>query len=115
MNVRVIEANERIALVEFVQDGKYRRVVVPAVEVSGEYCADNALSAGIPSGVDWGQFVPGFDVPALVANELRRRGLWDVQSVLARRDEAKSAFISVSAELLAGFLRNVRGEVKDGK
>lgn len=109
MNVKVVDANEHVAVVEYVEEPQtYRRVVVPAHTVAGETCPEDVLQEGIPYGEDWASWITGEDVPGRVANELHRRGLWTLEQLLARPMEVQSAFVAVAAQDLSDFLRAIR-------
>lgn len=108
-NVKVITTQGQVALVEWIEDDFTRRAVIPTRDVAdGQVDSDN-LARGVPYGLDVA--VVNVDYPAILAGELHRRGLWTGRDVLARPEEARSACVSMAAQVLAELFREARRTV----
>lgn len=100
--VRIIRRQGAAALVEWytAPEGKpvYHRAVVPAdsVIVEGKQVRHPDPDLGIPYGVEWEPLLVGNGVPAataaVIANELRRMGVWTLADLEADPNGARTAF-----------------------
>lgn len=112
MEVRLIWSNTQVALVEWVAspgtDPQYKRAIVPYNVLEGNTCNEEVLLEGIEQGEPWELYVPTLDAPALIANALRRRGIWSRAELHARPDEVKSAFIEVGVSGMTAFLLAIK-------
>lgn len=108
-NVKVITTQGQVALVEWIEGDSTRRAVIPARDVvEGQADSDN-LARGVSYGLDVA--VLNVDYSAILAEQLHRRGLWVGRDVLARPEEARSACVSMAAQVLAELLREARRTV----
>lgn len=120
ITVKLIWMNEHAALIETARsEGEppntvYRRVIVPADALTGanNQCSEEVIAEGIVSGMAWEDKIPALAFKTVVANELRRRGLWSRADLLARPEEVKSAFIAAAMSGYGLFLQNVTEESK---
>ena len=79
--VRIVGEKGESALVEWVQDGSYKRAYVPAKSVKEGAVSPITLGKGIPYGLPWEDFIEITATPESVANELRRRGVWYLEDL----------------------------------
>lgn len=79
---------------EWVDDGKYRRATVPASKLAGNDCPADVLEASPAYGVNWAaKFgLPGSDI---LANELRRQGVWTKDDFLRKRATVNAVMMRV--------------------
>lgn len=107
MKVRVIARQGRAALVEWHEERSgeafYLRSTVPGdslqdvvVSRQGNFAEHSNPGLGIPYGVEWEAHLATRGVPeetaAIIANELRRMGIWGVADLEANVTAARAAF-----------------------
>ena len=74
--VRLVAHKDGSALVEWIDDGMYRRVYVPLAKVDQGTVAGKDLAKGIPYGLPWEDWIEVTATPENIANELRRMSIW---------------------------------------
>lgn len=100
MNVKIIQKDNGNALIEWIDDGQYRRSVVPL-----ESIVDNQIEHpewGIEYGEDWAVLIDQLDAD-LLANELRRRGIWTAEDLRQQHKAALGAIQAVAGKLLGSL------------
>jgi hypothetical protein len=111
--VKVIGERGRAALVEFDGEQGRSRVYVPGDSVHAGMVDAETLAQGIEYGVPW----EAADIrvtPELVAAELRRRGIWTLEDLQAKPNEAIAAVMQAAGASLAA-LRRVAKQYSGGK
>ncbi|MGD8499011.1 MAG: hypothetical protein PVJ86_00095 [Phycisphaerales bacterium] len=90
--IDIIEQRGESALVEWPQGGDLRRAYVPVSKVKDAKCDEDVLNAGLPYGTPWEELIDASRLtPAIIAKELRRRGVWtsvDIEASLSRTQRA---------------------------
>lgn len=109
ITVKTIATQGQVALVEWVDDFTHR-AVVPATDVVEGMVEEVTLARGVPFGMDIASVI-SLDYSALLAEELHRRGLWNGADILARPEEARSACVTMAAQVLAVLLRESKRTV----
>lgn len=74
--VKVIERQGKAVLVEWIDKDQYKRATVPGNKLDGDRCAADVLAQGVAYGVDWETVLSEFPGADVIANELRRQGIW---------------------------------------
>ena len=103
MRVKLIRRQGHAQLVEWHEPGddgtpRYFRSVLPwsALTVKGQEAEHDDPHRGIPYGEPWEEYLMEAGVPeataAVIANELRRMGIWTVAELQADPETARSAF-----------------------
>lgn len=105
------------ALAQWMDGENPKRAFVPANAVSNDECSVEVLSAGIPYGAQWEQFIKPVTIsPDDIANSLRCAGFWTTQDVERNPTSAQSTVnkaIGVNISLICRAARNAeRDEVK---
>lgn len=112
VKAKVITAHNDITLVEWIdQRGHYLRawVTPDMIElVEGQSAMINNPEMGIPYGQDWSQLIEQSITPDMVANSLRRSGIWTIEDLQSRPNEVQGAIIATAAMVLQGLLSNVK-------
>lgn len=113
MKTKLIRRQENVALVEVYDDGKYSRVIVPSnlVSQSGVVSAD-VVEMGIPYGCPWEEMITLTATPEMIANELRKRGVYTVEDLMKSPNAAFSAIqyiYSLDAQSLLKTAREIIG------
>lgn len=92
--VRIVHRKGPDALIEWLDGDEVRRATVPAAEISSESTHPDPGS-GAPYGLDWESLVVFEATPARLARELRRRGIWTLDDLRARPNDAIGALQTV--------------------
>jgi hypothetical protein len=73
---------------------QYRRATIPASKLSGNDCPADVLEASPAYGVDWAKKfgLPGSDI---LANELRRQGIWTADDFRRKRATVNAVMMRV--------------------
>lgn len=112
VKAKVITAHNDIKLIEWIdQRGYYLRAwVTPDMieQVEGQLAQVNNPEMGIPYGQDWAELIEQSITPAMVANSLRRSGIWTIEDLLSRPNEVHGAVIATAGAVLQGLLSNVK-------
>ncbi len=92
VSVKVLQQRGQAALVEYLDPaGTLHRVTIPASEIHDNEVAGVTLAMGIEYGLPWEELLTLRVTPALVARELRRRGIWTQLDLRSRPDIALAA------------------------
>ncbi len=70
-------------LVEFVQNGKRERRVVPAEAVQDGAISPESLADGIPYGIPWAKLIELSATPELLEANLHAAGIWTLEDLSA--------------------------------
>ena len=90
--VKLIDAREGAALVEYLVDGKLVRKTVPVESVAGNKVDPEVLELGIVYGADWNDLLDRLaSVPPVIADEFHRVGIWTPEDLLALSAKARAA------------------------
>ena len=82
--VKVVGVKDGSALVEW-DDGRLHRAYIPEKQIKDGVVAPAVLKRGIPYGLPWEQYVvPVPLAPEDIADQLRRRGIWDLEHLDVR-------------------------------
>lgn len=117
MKTKLIRRQGNVALVEIYDEGTYTRVIVPSNKVSDSGTVNPAiLEMGIPYGCPWEEMITLTATPEMIANELRRRGVFTVDDLLSNPKVAFSAVQYVygidAQKLVKAALEKSRGGKK---
>lgn len=97
IKVNVIRRKGATMLVQFADENGVQRVTLPSSSVDDDGLVDVLeLSLGIPYGLPWEEIVQFKATPETVTNELRRRGIWTREDLIADPNGAVSAFRTAS-------------------
>ena len=106
--VRVVGQKGASILVEWLDEGAmFRRAYVPADKVRDGSVASKELAKGIPYGLPWEKWIEITATPELVANALRRQGVWNWEDITNAALQAANMAFDKGA-----FLRRVEKETK---
>ena len=88
-DVNVIRKQGQVVLVEWAEDGKPKRALVPGDKINNGLCASYILDAGIPYGLQWEELLENVNentkfVEALATN-LRKEGIWTAEDVTPQK------------------------------
>lgn len=93
IKITKISSKGSSTLIEWVEDGLIKRSRVPEEEVISQgkdtYCKNPEW--GIPWGEPWEDYLSENN-SYLIANDLRRAGIWFLEEFLTRRREASAVF-----------------------
>jgi hypothetical protein len=104
--VKVIQKKGQAALVEWLDGDGTHRVTIPAKAIeSGNRVAMSELGYGIPYGEPWEELVMLAVTPAVIAEQLRRAGIWTYEDLLSRPNQALGAIQAAYGFDLTALLR----------
>lgn len=104
MKVKIIARKRSVVIVEWIEPeedsaGTYRRAVLPLCElqaINGHTAEHANPDVGIPYGVPWEELLLQGGMPEatahVIANELRRLGIWNLVNLQADAETARAAF-----------------------
>lgn len=101
MNVKVISRRGQSALVEYLEDGKLRRVTIPARDVIDDQVSQYKLRLGIPYGLPWETICNHPALPDL----LRQRGIYTYNDLKAKHQEALNAVLTAYGQDLQTIMK----------
>jgi hypothetical protein len=80
--------------VAWIDEGQYRRAFVPTSKLTGNEVDADVLGKCAPYGVDW---VKKFGLPSadLLANELRRQGIWTAEDFKRGTASVRAAIMRI--------------------
>jgi len=78
--VRVVKVTGEAALVEWLEDGRPRRCVLP-VGLAGSEIDAETLGLGAPYGLPWEEIIVLQATPDALADNLRRAGIWTLDDM----------------------------------
>jgi len=100
ITVRLAERRHQAAIVE--KGGEFR--CIPFEELDGDKVNSDVWDAGVPYGEKWEEM--DFDVTAQsVADLWRKMGIWTIEELQARRNQAYQAVCGLMKEALTRDLR----------
>jgi len=108
VKVKIIQKKGQAALVEWIADDGARRATIPAAAIVKGQVASDELDYGIPYGEPWEELVEISATPESIAAELRKCGIWTVEDLETRPNQALSAILAAYGVGLADLLRAVR-------
>lgn len=104
--VKVLRSKGQVSVVEWNDNGRYRRTIVPrntVLEEDGKTSVlESALGMGIPYGVDWeSRLKRSFIIPgAMVAEQLEVLGIWTKEDYENNPSRVQSAVLGAAREVL---------------
>jgi hypothetical protein len=110
VNVNAIQTEGELSLIEWVDDGRYLRSLVPSADVTQGQC--EYPERGLPYGANWAELITAIVEPEAIANLLRKRNIWTIEELLANPREAQSAINEAASVLLSNLLSNARAVQK---
>ena len=117
VKAKVITTHNDITLIEWIDNRGYylRAWVTPdMIElIEGQSAQVNNPEMGIPYGQDWSELIEQSITPAMVANSLRRSGIWTLEDLLSRPNEVHGAVIATAGAVLQELLSNVKSINKE--
>lgn len=107
MQITLIRKDQKAALVEYLDNGSLKRVIIPAEAVTGNEVDEAILAAGMAYGDPWEDLLDSWrmeqpeafvesELVKTIANNLRNAGVWTVE-------DAKSNPRKVVAALQAAY------------
>ena len=91
VQVRTIETGKEVMLVEWAEGGKLHRAMLPIGSVELNTVAADVLTQAMTYGQTWeDEDFPAVDAEVL-ANELRREGIWTPEDLLQKTHLARAA------------------------
>ena len=84
--VTIIEHRGDSVLVEWLEGDRLKRAVIPAAKAADGVTDPETLDFGIPHGLPWEEMIELHATPALIAEELRKRGIWTIDDM--HRDQS---------------------------
>jgi len=107
ITVKVVGIKGESALVEWIDEGKYKRAFVPKGKIKDSAVDPAVLAKGIVYGLSWEDFVEIETSPEKIANELRRHGIWRLEDM--NMQVLQKASIAIN---LGDFLNKAQKETK---
>lgn len=115
VKVRKIRQEEEAILVEWLDKDGYHRASVPGDAFKAKTPGlvegtvnDDVLEVGIPHGLPWEDLVEIDVTPAMVANELRRVGIWTESELLMNPEKVRGAIGKIIGANYSQLLQNVK-------
>lgn len=94
MAVKEIQRTGQSVIIEVSDMGVLRRVIVPADEVADNGVSPEVLERGVAYGLPWEELLSLRVTPAIVANALRRSGIWTLEDLRRQPMRAVAALQS---------------------
>ena len=102
--VTAITKNDNSTLVEFVDNGKTKRVIVPRESVQNGRCDEEVLKMGILHGIPWAEMEIKVD-GAILEAELHRAGIWTLDDLRSRAGHINAALARATQTTLNNFIK----------
>jgi len=84
MIVKVINAKNQVALIEWREDGTVHRGIVPEEVIINETVRDDLISIVIPYGMDWEHLIADTLLnvtPQIISDNLHKVGIWTIDDL----------------------------------
>ena len=94
MEVKIVGRDGKAIVVEWVDNGKTYRGVLPAGRVRGNNAYLKDLRRAAPYGIAWEEVVELQATSELLAEELRKRGIWTGKDLYDHPEQAQSAIMA---------------------
>lgn len=107
--VKILKMQKKVVLIQYLENGKPRRVIVPKGAVKGGKVESEEIARSIPHGVPWEDFEFDTPNPEFIADEMRRFGIWtfeDLQKNLQRASWILLSAIGATRHDLVRFARD---------
>lgn len=109
VKVNVIRRKGQSALVQFVDDDGLQRIELPSSSVGEDGLVDELeLGMGMPYGLRWEEIVQFSVTPEMLADELRRRGIWTLDNLMVNMQGAVGAFQAIYGVDASRLLKRAR-------
>lgn len=108
--MRIIKTEGHSKLVEYQEEGKPKRVILPVNE--------HDTNLGIPYGYDFANSLKDFvcsDMAQRIENELHRTNLWTLSDILNNPAKVQGAILAAYAIDYSFILQLAKKEIKDGR
>lgn len=116
MEVKVISQDGKSVLVEWMDNGRLKRGVLPASEVRrGKYTTKRALNMAAPYGMPWEELVQLKATSEQLAENLRRRGIWNLEDMRKKMNEVQTAIMQTYGVDYFELVKLAQGGMKDAK
>lgn len=100
----IVKERGHAAIVEYIQDGLIQRVILPR-----EHAQDrDKIPLGIPYGEPWERIIKLSVTPEMVANELRKRGIWTYEDLMNSPQKVVAALQAAYGVDMSNLLRLAR-------
>lgn len=111
MKVKIIAQKGLASIVEWVDATGTHRSTIPTDSIKDGEVALRILGIGIEYGVDWADLIGKLQAtPEIMREELYRRGIWTVEDLMARPQEAFGALQASYGLDLARLLQLAKRE-----
>jgi hypothetical protein len=107
VTVTVVEINDKVALVEWIEDNKTCRGVVPVPVLQGKSVSLEELHRALPYGEDWEAAMDLHTSAWDVAEQLRRSGIWTKNDLMNKIRDAQRAWNQIHATDFGEFIKKV--------
>jgi len=108
VKVKIIQKKGQAALVEWIADDGTHRATIPLDMIHKGQVENEILGCGIEYGEPWQELIMISATPESIAAELRKCGIWTVEDLETRPNQALSAILAAYGVGLADLLRAVR-------
>ena len=103
--VRVVQKKGMAALVEWLDANGTHRATIPVKAIRDNKVAKDELDYGIPYGEPWEDLIVLAATPAVIAEQLRKVGIWTYEDLLSRPNQALGAIQAAYGFDLAALLK----------
>ena len=115
MEVKIIARNGRSSLIEWVDDGKVHRGILPSSSIRGDgFVSKKELKRAAPYGIAWEEVVRLQATSEELAQALRQRGIWTAQDLQDRPTEAQGAIMATYGIDYQTLMQIANREAKHG-
>lgn len=118
VQAKVIAVQNGLTLIEWMDGEKPNRAWVTPDQIDGEPGRSALVThpeGGIPYGVAWATIISGYISPTEIETKLHQAGLWTVEDVQQRSNEALGVLRAVAGNLLGELLHNARALQKEAR
>ena len=113
MEVKIIARDGHSALIEWVDNGKLYRGILPIASIRGDsYVTKTELKRAAPYGTPWEEVVILKATSEQLAQNLRMRGIWTGQDVYDQPEQTQSAIMATYGLDYHTLLKIAHREVK---
>jgi hypothetical protein len=114
MEIKVVDRDGKAVVVEWVDNGRLKRGVLPAKDVKrGKYTTKTALRRAAPYGLPWEELVQLRATSEDLAEQLRKRGIWNLEDLWSKGEEVQAAIMATYRVDMFELRKLAQGGVKD--
>lgn len=115
MEVKIVARKGNSTLIEWVDNGKYYRGILPSSSIRGDgFVTKTELGRAAPYGVPWEEVVKLKATSEDLAQALRQRGIWTAQDLQERPAEAQGAIMIMYGVDYQTLMKLAHQEAKHG-